>query len=290
MIRRQNAASQSGARPSRWIAGLVFVPFLLYLFIPIVAVVLYSFAGRWSGTVLPEELTLRFWQQAFADPGIIRALLTSLILGFATTALVLLLALPAVYWSRVRNPRIAHFLDLSAVIPFALPFVVIGFAMLQFTGFAMPWIQGTYALLVLMYVAVSFPFVYWSLDASMAASSVRTLSEAAATCGASATQTIIRVVLPAIKPGLATAAMLAFALAIGEFALVKVLAPSVTTISIWSAGEMLATGGAFGLLAVVTTIVFVILFVLSAAVAFVNRGRADRGLTNTAEIGRVGQT
>ena len=285
-----DAASQSGARPSRWIAVLVFVPFLLYLFIPIVAVVVYSFAGRWAGTILPEQLTLRFWQEAFADPGIIRAFVTSLILGLATTAVVLLLAVPAVYWSRVRNPRISHLLDLSAVIPFALPFVVIGFAMLQFTGFAMPWIQGTYALLVLMYVAVSFPFVYWSLDASMAASSVRTLSEAAATCGASAAQTIVRVVLPAIKPGLATATMLAFALAIGEFALVKVLAPSVTTISIWSAGEMQATGGAFGQLAVVTTIVFVILFALSAAVAFVNRGRADRGLTDTAEVGRVGQT
>jgi putative spermidine/putrescine transport system permease protein len=282
--------SDSGARRSRWLAALLFVPFGLYLFVPIVAVVVYSFAGRWAGTVLPEELTLRFWQQAFADPGIVRAFVTSLTLGVATTVVVLLLAVPAVYWSRVRNPRISHLLDLSAVIPFALPFVVIGFALLQFTGFAMPWIQGTYGLLVLVYVAVSFPFVYWSLDASMAASSVRTLSEAAATCGASAAQTIVRVVLPAIRPGLATAAMLAFALAIGEFALVKVLAPSVNTISIWSAGELQARGGAFGLLAVVTTTVFVILFALSVAVAYVNRGRTDRSLTNAPDVGRMGQT
>lgn len=284
------ASARRVRRGFPWIAVLVFVPFLVYVFVPIIAVVLYSFSGRWAGTLLPAELTLRYWQEAFADPSIIRAFATSLSLAFLTTVLALVLAVPAIYWARIHNHRITGLLELSAAIPFALPFVVIGFAILQFTGFAVPWLQSTYPLLVLTYVAVTFPFVYWTIDASMAASNVRQLSEAAATCGSSSLQTIVRVVLPAIRPGLVTAAMLAFALAIGEFALVKVLAGSITTISLWSAREMNAGGGAYALVAVVTTVVFLILFGLSTAVAYINRGRTTEGLTGAPEAIRMGRT
>jgi len=273
-----------------WLSVLILVPFLVYVFLPIIAVVLYSFSGRWAGTILPEELTLRYWQTAFAEPSIVRAFVTSLTLATLTTLLALVLAVPAIYWARVRNPRISGLLDLAAAIPFALPFVVIGFAVLQFTGTAAPWLQGTYPLIVLIYVAVTFPFVYWTIDASMAAANVRQLSEAAATCGSSPLQTIVRVILPAIRPGLVSAALLAFALAIGEFALVKVLGGSLTTISLWSAREMARTAGAYAQLAVVTTIVFVILFTLSTVVAYVNRGRSSRGLPGTPEAARLGQT
>jgi putative spermidine/putrescine transport system permease protein len=253
-------------------------------------VVLYSFAGRWAGTILPAELTLRYWTSAFSDPGIVRAFITSLSLGACTTVLVLALAVPAVYWARVRNPRITPVLDLAAAIPFALPFVVIGFALLQFSGIVLPWLQGTYALLVLAYVSISFPFAYWALDASMATANVRLLTEAAEACGSSTIQTIRRVVLPNIKPGLATAAMLAFAVAIGEFALVKVLASSITTLSLWSAGQMQAAGGAFGSLAVVTTLVFVMLFAISAAVAYLNRNRLEQVVAGAAEGAAVGHS
>jgi ABC-type spermidine/putrescine transport system permease subunit II len=285
-----DSGSRSGERRRGfpWLAVLVFVPFLVYAFVPIIAVVLYSFSGRWAGTVLPQELTLRYWQQAFSDPSIVRAFATSLTLAALTTLLALVLAVPAIYWARVRNPRITGLLDLAAAIPFALPFVVIGFALLQFSGFAAPWLQGTYPLLVMTYVAVAFPFVYWTVDASMAAANVRQLTEAAATCGSSPAQTIVRVILPAIRPGLVSAAMLAFALAIGEFALVKVLASSITTISLWSAREMNRTGGAYASLAVVTTIVFIILFSLSTAVAYINRGRSSRSVPGTPDATRLG--
>ena len=289
-VQRARAAGDGGRRP--WFAtgaALLFVPFVLYLGVPILAVVLNSFAGRWAGTILPTEFTLRYWAEAFADPGILRAFFTSFTLGICTTVLVLVLAVPAVYWARVKNRRITPILDLSAAIPFALPFLVIGFALLQFSGIVVPWLQGTYPLLVLAYVAISFPFVYWAVDGSMAAANVRALAEAAATCGSSSLQTILRIVLPSIKPGLATAAMLSFAIAIGEFALVKVLAHSITTLSLWSAGQMQSRGGVYSSLAVVTTVVFVILFALSVAVAYINRGQVIGALPGTAEGGRVGQ-
>lgn len=251
---------------------LLFGAFGLYLAVPIIAVAVYSFAGRWT-SALPESVTLDNWVTTFSSPTILGAFTTSFTLGLWTTVLVVALTVPAVYWARVRNGRIRPLLEISAAIPFALPFVVIGFAVLTFSGIFMPRLQGTFLLLVLASVSVSFPFVYWTVDGAMAAADVRRLTEAAASCGASSWQTLLRVILPNIRTGVATAAMLAFALAIGEFALVRLLAGSIVTIPIWSAEAMQARGGSVGPLSVVTSVVFVLLFVISVAIAYVNRGR-----------------
>jgi putative spermidine/putrescine transport system permease protein len=276
----------SGARVLKW---LLFGGVALYLIVPIIAVALYSVAGRWVGP-LPDFLTLDNWIEAFTSPSILGAFSSSIWLAIWTTVIVLALTVPAVYWARVANRRIRPLLEMSAVIPFALPFVVIGFSLLIFSGMVFPQLQGTFVLLVMASVAVSFPFVYWTLDGSMAAADVARLTDAAASCGASQVQTLRRVVLPSIRGGLATAAMLSFALAIGEFALVRLLGGGIVTIPIWSAQQMDVRGGGLGPLAVVTTVVFVLLFVISAAIAYVNRGRAAAVGPSTSGVASAGQT
>lgn len=283
----QRPRRASGGK-SRVAAIVLFGAFAIYLCLPIIAVALYSVATRWTANVLPDGYTLDHWIETFSSPRVLSAFTTSLVTGIWTTVLVLLLTVPAVYWARTRNPRIRPVLESAAVIPFALPFVVIGFALLHFSGLVMPRLQGTYPLLVLAYVAVSFPFAYWAIDNAMAAADVRRLSDVAAACGASQWQTIRRVILPNIRTGITTAAILVFALAIGEFALVKVLASSVVTIPVWSASAMNATGGSIAPLAVVTTVVFMLLFVLSAGVAYVNRGRLTQQLPGIGEGGVTG--
>ena len=257
----------------------LFGLFAAYLALPVIAVVLYSFAGRWTSSPLPDVYTLRHWAEALGSPRILDAFATSLSLGAWTTLVVMALAVPAVYWSHIRNRRLRPLLELAAAIPFALPFVVIGFAVLSFSGTFMPQLQGTYPLVVMCYAAVSFPFVYWALDGAMSAADVRRLHDAAAACGASARQTLTSVVLPNIRSGLVTAAILAFALGIGEFALIKVLAGSTNSLPIWTARAMRASGDSLAPVAVVTTLVFIMLFVLSALVAYVNRGQSGRVVT-----------
>ena len=195
-----------------------------------------------------------------------------------TTVFVVVLTVPAAYWARVVNSRIRVFLELSAAIPFALPFLVIGMALLEFSGMVAPALQGSMALLVAAYVAVTFPVVYWAVDAAMVAAGVERLAEAAATCGASGIQTLWRVVLPNIRSGVVAGAMLSFATVVGEFALVSVLASGVRTLPVWSAGALRdRTTGGVGPLAAVTLLTFVSLFALSWLVA-----RASRRRTSTA--------
>lgn len=288
-------ATAAAAMPARRVSWsrrglaqvLLFVGVFVYITMPMVAVLLYSVATRWTANVLPDGYTLEWWTETFSDPAVVGAFVTTIILATLTAILDILFVVPAAYWSRVRNPRIRTVVELSAAIPFALPYLVIGFGLLQFSGIVAPGLQGTFPLLVLGHAAIAFPFLYWAVDGAMAAAGIERLSEAAETCGASPIQIVRRVVLPNIRPGIVTGGLLAFATSFGEFAMVQTVARGVYTIPIWSAEAIRsysAQSGAFNKLAAVTMISFVVLFALSAVVVYMNRGQTVRLLPGAATM------
>lgn len=260
-------------------AHLLLAAVVAYLLLPMVAVVLYSFATRWTSGVLPDGYTLGWWAQGMTDPRLAGAFGSSLLLATLTAIIDLTLVVPAAYWARVRNPRIRPLIELGSAIPFSLPWIVIAFGILQLAGFVAPALQGTFLLLLAGHVAIAFPFVYWAVDGAMAAASIERLAQAAAACGASPLQTIRRVVVPTAAPGLVSGAMLAFATSFGEFALVQIIGRGVETVPLWSAEALRsysAEGGRFNVLAAVTLLTFAMLFALSAAIVYLNRGRTVR--------------
>jgi ABC-type spermidine/putrescine transport system permease subunit II len=273
---RRGAGSARGS--ANWLRRGLFAVVAVLLAIPLLAIALYSVGTRWTTGFLPDGYTLDHWLTAWADDSAAQAVLTSLSLGTLTTLLVLALVVPAVYWARTVNPRVRAALETAAAIPFALPFLVIGLAILQFTGIVAPGLQGTYPLLLASYVAITFPFVYWAVDGAMAAAGVERLSQAAEACGASRRQIIWRVVLPNIRTGLASGAVLTFATVIGEYALVSVVASSIQTIPVWSAHKLLyrSSDPGFPPLAVVTLSVFALLLVMALVVSRLTRGQVAR--------------
>jgi putative spermidine/putrescine transport system permease protein len=294
MTARAGTAALPGVRGGIPIGQtILFVGLLAYFVMPMAAVLIYSLATRWTANILPDGYTLDWWVQAFTDATVIGAFGTSIALATLTAIIDILVVVPAAYWGRVRNPRIRLVVELSAAIPFALPYLVIGFGLLQFSGIVAPGLQGTFPLLVLGHAAIAFPFLYWAVDGSMAAAGIERLSEAGETCGASPAQIVRRVVLPNIKPGLVTGGLLAFATSFGEFAMVQTVARGVYTIPIWSAEAIRSyTGqsGSFNRLAAVTVVTFVILFVLSAVVVYFNRGQTVRLLPGAATVEREAAT
>ena len=268
----------SGRRP-RIGEVVLFAGIGVYLVLPMVAVLLYSLATRWTDHILPDGYTLEWWASTVTNSAVQSAFTVTLFLATLTALIDIALVVPAAYWARVRNPRIRTWIEIAAVIPFALPYLVIAFGLLQLSGIVVPSLQGTLPLLVLGHAAIAFPFMYWAVDGSMAASGIEELSEAAETCGASPLRIVVRVVLPNISPGIVSGAMLAFAVSFGEFAMVQTLARGVYTVPIWSASQIRSyTGeaGAYNRLAVVTVISFVVLFILSAIVVYRSRGQSVR--------------
>ena len=184
---------------------------------------LYSVATSWTAHALPDGYTIAHWLAALGDARLLAALGRTFLLAVGVVLLDLALVIPVVYWQRVRNPRIRVAVELSAAIPFVLPFIVIAFGILRLTGAVAPWALGAPWLLLAAQAAVAFPFLYWALDGAMASIGVVELDEAARICGANAWQALWLVIVPEIGPGIASGAMLVFALSFGEFALAQLL-------------------------------------------------------------------
>lgn len=264
---------------SRLVKGLLFAGILVYLAVPMIAVLLYSFSGRWTSHMLPDYYTLEHWRNALTDQRLLMALWRSTWMGFAVLILDLLIVVPAVYWQRVRNPRIRTFTELSAAIPFVLPFVVVAFGILKIMGttYATSRLLGTPWIILFGHAAIAFPFLYWAVDGAMSAANVVRLNEAAQICGATPIQTLRMVVVPNISAGLAAGGMLVFATSFGEFALVQILAGArFENVSLYSLDLLAQTTSQAEKLAVLTIITFVVLFAISVGVVYSNRGSLGR--------------
>jgi putative spermidine/putrescine transport system permease protein len=82
---------------------------------------------------------------------------------------------------------------------------------------------GFPVVLVLAYVVMALPFVYRALDAGLRSVDVRTLVEAARSCGAGWPQALVRAVLPNLRGALLNASFLTLALVLGEFTVAQLL-------------------------------------------------------------------
>lgn len=260
-------------RVLRW---LLLALLVIYILLPIVAVVLYAFATRWTAHILPDGYTADHWLNAFNNPRLVEVTLRTFALALVVTFLDVLFIVPAIYWQWAHNPKIRPHLELTAAIPFVLPYIVIAFGILTLSGQFFPIAQGTVWLLALGHVAIAFPFFYWAVDSAMAAANIPLLNEAAKTCGASPLTILWKVVLPNVGAGIATGSMLVFAVSFNEFALVQILVGArYETISLYSLDLLTGTNADFNQLAVITIITFFIVFAISALSVYLNRGQSQ---------------
>ena len=194
---------------------------VLYLVLPLVSTVLFSLATAWSKTVLPEGYTLNAYRESFADPQIVRGIQRSLTATVATLIVGLALVVPALLYVHLRAPQYKRWLEFLAIVPWALPGVVLALAVIR--TYISPYNVSRPAVLVLTYTLVSLPFMFRAIDAALSAVDLRTLVEAAQTLGAGWGEITRRVILPNIASGMLSAALLVAALASGEYVIARLL-------------------------------------------------------------------
>jgi putative spermidine/putrescine transport system permease protein len=269
---------------SRWaLLGLWGV----FLALPIAATMLYSLATVWRGRAFPDGYTFSWWVNAFSEPRIVSALLRSTWLAVITVVVVAAVVLPALYWGHVRNARIRTVMQLCALLPFALPFVVLAYGIKRLAGaseLTQPW-ESSALLVVLGHVALAFPFFLWPVDGAMSAAGVRQLSEAAETSGASPLSTLVRVVIPNIRTGILTGAILTFATSFGEYSIARVITgSSFETLPVWQVAALQDTRGNPNGVAVMAIFTFLLMFIVSVLIARTGKGQPLRllpGIGNT---------
>ena len=234
--------SHTGARASRrrglgaGSGRLLWVLFIVYSILPLVATALFSLSTRWMTTMLPEGLSLESYQAMLREDQFLPSLSRSIALASGTLAIVTLLCVPLLTWIHIRAPKLAPPAEVISLIPFALPWVVVALALVRFYGDVYPRVLNTPLLLLLAHGAVSIPYMYWALDNNMRAINARSLYEAGATLGARWDQTLRHALLPNLGPGLTTGGMLVFASSFGEFALSRlIVGAGWQTLPVWQA-------------------------------------------------------
>lgn len=192
-----------GGRAARWTLTIVLA---LWFALPLVPLLLWSFADRWSfPAVLPTEWGTSGLATALAQ-GAVPAFGRSLLLSFAVAAIATPLgamAARALTVGRVPAPRLVSGILLA---PLALPaFVAVMGLTVVLLRARVPAVIGVLILLV----AAALPYTVYTMRVAYAAHDLA-FEEEARTLGASRRQVLWRVHLPLVAPGLARAAFLAF--------------------------------------------------------------------------------
>jgi putative spermidine/putrescine transport system permease protein len=220
--------TQARFRPGR---GLVLAGAGIYFLLPLAASVVFTVDVPGRG------VTFDAYGQILGAEGFTSSLLLSLELAAATIAAVLLLMVPAMVALRLSAPRLRPLVEVICSLPLVVPPIalVAGVSNVLRWGpehlASTPFFQTFVAIqnpsfpvvLVLTYVVMALPFVYRALDAGLRAVDVRTLVEAARSCGADWPRALIRVVLPNLRGALLNASFLTLALVLGEFTVAQLL-------------------------------------------------------------------
>ena len=202
---------------------ILFAATLLFLYAPIVVLIIFSFNNsRRGGNVVWRGFTTKYYAKAAGNESLMEAFANSLTIAFVCTIVsVILGALTAVMLWRFRFPLKAAF-EGAVALPIVIPEICMGVAMMVFfarSGISVspdwgwPWNLGN---ITIAHIAFSFPFVAMVVRARLASFN-RELEESAKDLGASEWQVFRDILIPHMRPGLVAGGLLAFTLSLDDF-------------------------------------------------------------------------
>jgi putative spermidine/putrescine transport system permease protein len=218
----ETVAEEIPERKGRFGPWTIFVLVALYFLLPLGA------TFYWSLRAVKDQLTFEAYRRLFADSNFFPAFTESIINAVAAILLSLLIIVPTAYWVTLRFPRLRPIVEFVTLLPFVIPAVVLVFGLIRMYGRPPLLLTRTYdssrVLLVCAYAALSFPYMFRSVDNGLRAMDVRSLSEASLSLGAGWPTTLRRVIFPNLRVALLSGALLTFAIVIGELTVALFLA------------------------------------------------------------------
>jgi sulfate transport system permease protein len=256
--------------------GFTILYLTLIVLIPLSAVFLKTFTMSWAAfwSAISSERVLASYRLTFGA-AFLAASFNVVFGGIVAWVLV-----------RYKFPG-KRLIDALVDLPFALPTAVAGItltALYSSNGWLGRYVEGVFGLkvaftpvgIVLALTFIGLPFVVRTVQPVLE-DAERELEEAAASLGASALQTFLRVVLPAILPSLTTGFALAFARATGEYGSVIFIAGNmpmvseITPLFIITKLEQYDYAGATAIAVVMLVVSFLLLLTINLLQAWTRR-------------------
>ena len=261
------------------------LPPLFFMFVtiasvlPHLALLLMSFSRRWYGALIPESWTLLHYDTALSSPLVVPSIINSLrYSSIAMLVSVLVGIIIALLTTRVKI-RGGKVLDTLAMLPLAVPGIVLAFGYLSMTArwdilrsFMDP-INNPTILLAAAYAIRRLPYTVRAITAGLEQTPIE-LEEAAAGFGAGPLRRMLKITMPLISANLVVGGLFAFSFSMLEVSDSLLLAQKPeyypVTKAIFELSQMLGQGSfvacAFG----VWTMLF-LAFTLAAAATLLGK-------------------
>jgi iron(III) transport system permease protein len=214
-----------GYRPSqldigRWrfvalAANIVYL--LVAVVMPMAALIASSLQRFWTGSFVPEQLTLRNYQLVLIDSEVThRGFVNSAILAFggATIAMAIGVVVAYLVFRTRLGGRAA--VDLLSSIPVAVPGVILAIGVM--VGWIRTPLYGTIWIMIVAYVGRFIPYAQRTVASTLLSISPE-LDECSRISGASWLRTMREIILPLLKPGILAGWILLFIIFVRELSM-----------------------------------------------------------------------
>ena len=235
---------------------------LLFLFIPLFVIIIYSFNDSKGAEF--TSFSMRWYKELFFNSNALwQALLNSLIVAFSSALVSTLLGTMAsigVNWYKFKGKK---FIQTLTYLPMVLPEVIIGISMvIFFSGIKLP--LGLFTVFA-AHTTFCLPFVFLMVNARLDEFDY-SIIEASHDLGATERQTMFKVVVPAIFPGILSGFLMAITMSLEDFVITFfVSGPGSTTLPLYVYSMI-----RFGVSPVINSL-SVVMILITCSIAFICR-------------------
>lgn len=225
----------TGSRLARFALNAYAALALLYLFVPIFWIVVFSFnQPKGAFNIEWQRFTLENWADPFGDEALTNAFVESLkIAAISTVISTILGSLIAVALARYRF-RGSEGLNFFLVLPLTTPEIVLGSSL---ATLFLDWdVTRGFTTVIIAHIMFQVSFVALTVRARVRGFDW-TLEQAAQDLGASPLRTFWKITFPLILPGILAAALLSFALSLDDFIITLFNAGSLVTFPLYIYGS-----------------------------------------------------
>ena len=238
----QSEAARHARRATRShfsLSRIVFIVAIVFLFLPILVLVIYSFndaAGmHWTG------FSLRWYRQMFATRELWRAFANSVIIAVTSAGAATVIGTIGAIGINWYRFKLRTYTQTISFLPMILPEIIIGVSLaVFFASINVP--LGLFTIFV-AHTTFNIPFVFLMVMARLDEFDF-SIIEAAQDLGANEVQTLLRVTVPVCMPGIIAGLLTAITLSLEDFVITFFVAgPGSSTLPIFIFSAITRRGG-----------------------------------------------
>ncbi|MEP6759153.1 MAG: ABC transporter permease [Actinomycetota bacterium] len=218
-------------RGLRWLLRVISGSVLVFLYVPLVVVVLYAFTKDQVVSWPPNLFTLSWFTTAWHDPKLHQPVVNSFVVGICATVIALLLgSLASFAMARARFFG-RDTITFALVLPIAFPGIVTALALSSMVD-AMPGLNFGIPAIIIGHATFCVVVVFNNVIARLRRTS-GSIVEASMDLGADGITTFRYVTFPAVRTALIAGGLLAFGLSFDEIVVTFYLSGTDATLPIW---------------------------------------------------------